>query len=216
VTFSTDIFHPLIVPLTQYTFSASALESGTVSASDDDRLPPGSFSLRQGFPQWFRGRASARSSLENKSTAGEQSRSEAASQDADILDETDQLDSRHVTLRLLEHIKQSFEDTELLDNLPFSVVGNPSAWHAWRAYRGLAKNQTRGRSPAADDQPERSPSSPKQMSDWNWDGVWESRVTNGIEASISEAGLFTNQGLVRFNKLDSAQLKQIRQQISAS
>jgi hypothetical protein len=216
VTFSTDIFHPLVVPLTQYTFSASALEAGTVSASDDDRLPPGSFSLRQGFPQWYRGRARARSNLEHKSPADEQSKSETSIPPANTLDDTDQLDSRSMTLRLLEHIKQSFESTELLDNLPFSVVGNPSAWHAWRAYRGLAKNQARGRSPVAEDQPERSPSSPKQMSDWNWDGVWESRVTNGIEASISEAGLFTNQGLVSFNKLDSAQLKQIRQQISMS
>ncbi|ETN44107.1 uncharacterized protein HMPREF1541_10657 [Cyphellophora europaea CBS 101466] len=217
VTFSTDVFHPLVVPLTQYTFSTSAPEStGTVSASDEYRVPPGSFSLRHGFPQWFRHGTIARSSLENKfelEPTGALSAESAASGQETL---TDTLDSRKITLQLLHHIKQSFEDAEFLDNLPFAVVGNPSAWHSWRAYRGLARSQTRGRSLGDDEPAEKPPSSPKQMSDWNWDGVWESRVRNGIDSSISEAGLFTNQGLVRFAKLDKEQLDAIRQQIRAS
>lgn len=217
VTFSTDVFHPLVVALTQYTFSASTLESaGTVSASDEDRVPPGSFSLRHGFPQWSARGASARSSLENKAEL------ESATDDKDELPTgaesivQDPLDSRKITLQILEHVKQAFEDAEFLDTLPFAVVGNPSAWHAWRAYRGLAKQQARGRSPSKEERPGKAPSSPKQMSDWNWDGVWESRVHNGINASISEAGLFTNQSLVRFAKLDKDQLDEIRQQIRAA
>lgn len=53
VTFATDVFHPLIVPLTTYTFSTGASSEDPVSATDEERLPPGGFSLRHGFPHWF-------------------------------------------------------------------------------------------------------------------------------------------------------------------
>ena len=56
VTFTTDIFHPLIVPLTTYTFTTGSSDTDTVSATDEERLSPGGFSLRHGFPHWF-GRA---------------------------------------------------------------------------------------------------------------------------------------------------------------
>lgn len=205
------------MPLTQYTFSASALDTaGTVSASDEDRVPPGSFSLRNGFPQWSARGASARSSLDNKAELEHTEENEdKATTDVETA-VPDPLDSRKVTLQILEYLKQAFEDAEFLDNLPFAAVGNPSAWHAWRAHRGLAKQQARGRSPSREEAPPKAPSSPKQMSDWNWDGVWESRVNNGISYSISEAGLFTNQGLVKFAKLDRDQLDEIRQQIRAA
>lgn len=217
VTFSTDVFHPLVVPLTQYTFSASALDSaGTVSASDDDRVPPGSFSLRQGFPQWYHsrgGQKSARGSVEGPAVhQDEEGRFVTETEDVDPLD------SRSVTVQVLSHLRRAFEDEDFLDDLPFSVVGNPSAWHAWRAYRGLAKDQARGRSPGRDEAATEKPppSSPKQMSDWNWEGVWESRVQAGISSSVSDAGLYTNQGLIRFAKLDKDQLEGIRQQIRAA
>jgi hypothetical protein len=53
VTFSTDIFHPLITPLTTYMYTTDITDAGTVSATDEERLPPGGFSLRHGFPAWF-------------------------------------------------------------------------------------------------------------------------------------------------------------------
>lgn len=53
VTFSTDIFHPLITPLTTYMYSTDVQDGGTASAFDEERLPPGGFSLRHGFPAWF-------------------------------------------------------------------------------------------------------------------------------------------------------------------
>ncbi|OKL56102.1 hypothetical protein UA08_08666 [Talaromyces atroroseus] len=56
VTFTTDIFHPLIVPLTTYTFTTGSSNEAPVSATDEERLSPGAFSLRHGFPRWF-GRA---------------------------------------------------------------------------------------------------------------------------------------------------------------
>jgi hypothetical protein len=53
VIFTTDIFHPLIVPLTTYTFTTGSSSDDPVSARDEERLPPGGFSLRHGFPHWF-------------------------------------------------------------------------------------------------------------------------------------------------------------------
>ncbi|RWA10028.1 hypothetical protein EKO27_g5088 [Xylaria grammica] len=50
VTFSTDIFHPLITPLSTYMYSTDVQSNGTSSATDEERLPPGGFSLRHGFP----------------------------------------------------------------------------------------------------------------------------------------------------------------------
>ena len=38
-------------------YSTDVQDNGTVSATDEERLPPGGFSLRHGFPHWF-GRAS--------------------------------------------------------------------------------------------------------------------------------------------------------------
>ncbi|KAJ5693656.1 hypothetical protein N7536_004068 [Penicillium majusculum] len=67
VTFATDLFHPLIVPLTTYTFSTGSASDNPVSATDDERLPPGGFSLRHGFPHWF-GRAK-RSGLASGNTS---------------------------------------------------------------------------------------------------------------------------------------------------
>ncbi|CAG8397246.1 unnamed protein product [Penicillium salamii] len=67
VTFATDLFHPLIVPLTTYTFSTGSASDNPVSATDDERLSPGGFSLRHGFPHWF-GRA-RRSGLASGATS---------------------------------------------------------------------------------------------------------------------------------------------------
>lgn len=47
------MFHPLITPLTTYMYTTDIQEGGTVSATDEERLPPGGFSLRHGFPGWF-------------------------------------------------------------------------------------------------------------------------------------------------------------------
>lgn len=53
ITFASDIFHPLVTPLTTYMYTTDIQDNGTVSATDDERLPPGGFSLRHGFPDWF-------------------------------------------------------------------------------------------------------------------------------------------------------------------
>lgn len=198
IIFTSDIFHPLLVPLTTYTFSTSLPDaSGTVSASDEDRLPPGAFSLRYGFPHWFARQKSksGRGDPFLRTAVDERPHTAAvASDDRENLQPLELDTARAVIVQVLKHIKAAFEDAALLDRLPLEAAGNPSAWHAWRAHRGLVKPQPRARSPAngSADEP---PASPKHPGEWNWEGVWESRVSDGIDASISEASLFGSSGI---------------------
>ena len=205
-----DNFHPLCVPSTVYTFSTGALDAvGTVSASDDERLPPGSFSLRYAFPNWFGRGGSLRSSSGNDSTL------DSAEDGSDDVERHLNIklgaasDSRSTTLKVLKHLKEAFEDEEFLDSIPVGAAGNPSAWHAWRAHRGLAHRQHRGRS-LDNTENDKSQMFPRQPGDWNWEGVWESRVHESIEMSSNEVTLFINPGRIRFSKLDDVQYNEIK------
>ncbi len=67
------MFHPLITPLTTYMYSTDVGDGGTASAFDEERLPPGGFSLRHGFAAWF-GRGSrareAQRGVERRTASG--------------------------------------------------------------------------------------------------------------------------------------------------
>ncbi|RMD41507.1 hypothetical protein DV735_g3603, partial [Chaetothyriales sp. CBS 134920] len=189
ITFSSDVFHPLCVPSTVYTFSTGPLDAvGTVSASDEDRLPPGSFSLRHAFPGWF-GRQDSRGSSPDADAAEGQGERGLA-------------DSRGTTLKVLQHLKQAFEDPHLLDLLRLETVGNASAWHAWRAHRGLAQTLDDDRQRFEERPSQTRPASPRHPGQWNWEGVWESRVRDGLEACTSDAALFNVAGPLKFSRLD--------------
>lgn len=194
VTFATEIFHPLLVPLTTYTFAAGALDpSLTVSSADTARLPPGSFHFSHGFPSWNTAkqkRYSAGSSSISSAASTSHAADNAHPNTSPKADETEQDQDRPSVAQVLEYMKRAFEDVELLDSLSLKDAGNPSAWHAWRAYRGLPKIGPRSISPAGGvpGQPGLSPA--RHPADWNWDGVWESRVRNGIDESISDAALY--------------------------
>ena len=213
IALSSDTFHPLCVPSTVYTFSTGALDAaGTVSASDDERLPPGSFSLRYAFPNWFGRQGSLQSSLESNSKLGSSENGAKALERITANGLQGVIYSRSTTLKVLEHFKEAFENEALLDALPLEAAGNPSAWHAWRAHRGLAHRQARGRSPE-DNGTEKPQTSPRHPGEWNWDGVWESRVREGIEISSNEATLFTSTGRIRFSKLEDDQLADIMKEM---
>ena len=249
ITFTSDIFHPLVVPLTQYTFSTSVVDtSSTVSASDEDRLPPGAFSLRYGFPEWFsRGHLSETKSYTTSVTDSDQPRPlkpgspVRGSENRPEINQVGQ-DRKGIILAVLNHIQNAFENDGMLDSMPLEAAGDPSAWHAWRAHRGLARRDARPKSPrsptlgSADD----VPASPKHPGEWKWDGVWESRVNNGIEASIHESTLFGSTGSgragsiatemsnmdprqrmlatadrqIRFSKLSDERLEELKSEIS--
>lgn len=212
VTFATDVFHPLIVPLTTYTFSTSSASDNPVSATDEERLPPGGFSLRHGFPHWFgrakrSGAASGKSSRnvsgnsatpvpsdavpstqdENTSTSGEDNaeNAEESTRVAHVptADQFAEPRAQVPVTELLEYIRSTFDDEDVLDSLPVEVAGNSGAWHAWRAHRrdgeghrGLKRGSPQARLPG----------------DWHWDGIWAKRVQSEIEASQSDPMLFGN------------------------
>lgn len=210
VTFSTDVFHPLIVPLTTYTFSTGASTEDPVSATDEERLPPGGFSLRHGFPHWFgrarkTGRLSTASSrpvsangrnADEGETTTADGPSSPSSRQPNGAEEGDNLTKdkggsasgagKPVPVAvLLSYIRSTFDDENVLDSLPLEAAGNPSAWHAWKAHR-------RENSESATSTSKRGSPQARLPGDWHWDGIWAKRVQYEIEASHSDQMLFGN------------------------
>ncbi|CAG8961955.1 hypothetical protein HYFRA_00013735 [Hymenoscyphus fraxineus] len=246
VTFSTDIFHPLITPLTTYMYTTDIQDSGTVSATDEERLPPGGFSLRHGFPAWF-GRASRRSVERNRSDSLQtprkansgvespgsilsgRSSSPTVGQNTGGSRSTASEPGRRdiTTYEVLRYIRSSFDDDQIMDDIPLEAAGNPGAWHAWRTHRAKlamtaateagstsTTNQGNLMSPRIT-----SPTAARKAGDWNWDGVWEIRVKKGVEASVSEAVLYgtsTGDDLIQFLHMDEDQIEKIKENVQRS
>ena len=207
IIFITDVFHPLITPLTTYTYTTSSDSSDTVSASDDERLPPGGFNLRHGFSTWL-GRAHKNggpSTLPSIHASRDFSQNPPleVSSDIKVLDDdvvakpsenssfqsisvppTDMKPSdRKITIiEILEYVKRAFYDDQFLDGVPLEAAGNPGAWKAWRAYRASKGVKLDGFGKTAGVIDDRE--------DWNWDGVWEQRVRKGVESSIADSTLY--------------------------
>jgi hypothetical protein len=123
-------------------------------------------------------------------------------------------------VKVLAYLRSSFEEPEVLDNLPLEAAANPGAWHAWRSYRGLPKAASRAVNPAQGEAGKGPTMMQKQPGDWNWEGVFEKRVKGAIEVSISDAVLFGSsrpgaQGndTIRFRKLDDEQLNAIKDEM---
>lgn len=218
VLFSTDMFHPLITPLTTYMYTTDIQDNGTVSARDEERLPPGGFSLRHGFPEWFgRGR---RAWPGSRQASGEQARSPASElashATSSVYSPESENDNQPSYMRtgkrsvsiyhILKYIRSTFDDEEVLDSVPLEAAGNPGAWHAWRTHqRKLGKlhedpaavgsgqdGKVDGGQGASSG--EAVNTSVRQPGEWNWDGVWEDRVKKGIAASLSEPVLYGGSG----------------------
>jgi hypothetical protein len=209
VTFSTDVFHPLIVPLTTYTFSTGSSNEDPVSATDEQRLSPGGFSLRHAFPHWFGrarrtdvGSAPSSRSVSLNAGLGTTAAQEGSTQDTAAEPEQRDGDDEEVVptpapmaepvpktrtsvpvLEILNYIRTSFDDETVLDSVPLEVAGNPSAWHAWKAHR-----KDTDTAPASDSK--RDNPQARAPGDWNWDGIWIRRVQYEIEGSRSDATLF--------------------------
>lgn len=199
--------------MTTYTYTTGSAISDTVSATDEERLPPGGFSLRHGFSHWFgRAQRSGISSVNSsrqvsntqdgaldlsKTPSGDKAENERASSagpPSPALSEglvvriphvLSQYEQKTSIVEVLQYVKQAFNDETALDSLPLEAAGNAGAWKAWRAYR-ISKG-----SMSADIM---LGGGGKQTDEWNWDGVWEERVRRGIDTSISEAVLYGGAG----------------------
>jgi len=215
ITFISDIFHPLVTPLTTYTYSTGSSNSDTVSATDDERLPPGGFSLRDGFPHWF-GRSHNRP---NSSTtfprnvsdshfnAAEQGNERATTLKEEEIGSSDgsmavEFPSRPPIMRQhrrLPVFSGRHRLTTMSDVLYYvkSAFDDESALDnlpleaagnsgAWKAWRAHRSSSSQGTGFATFE------ANPKGPEEWNWDGVWKERVRKGIDISISESVLYGN------------------------
>jgi hypothetical protein len=198
VTFSTDVFHPLLTPLTTYTHTTASSDTDTVSATDDGRLPPGGFSLRHGFPHWF-GRAQ-RPAVSSRDVSGSAIDSPAQSVTpvrSAIESATSgspgpsPLATGVSIVTILEYIRSTFSEDAVLDSVSLEAAANPGACHAWRAYRGPALPAQQPLSPTSSGSGEGSAlGRNRRPGEWNWDGVWEERVKRAVNASLSETVLY--------------------------
>ncbi|PSN73552.1 hypothetical protein BS50DRAFT_569075 [Corynespora cassiicola Philippines] len=239
VTFSTDVFHPLLTPLTTYTYTTGSSDTDTVSATDDERLPPGGFSLRHGFPQWF-GRA-RRSTVSSRNVSGSgvgsptQSHTPlpAESKDgavgaADMASFAAAPGKDVSIVKVLEYMRSTFSDEAVLDSIPLEAAANPGAYHAWRAYRApfLPSPVSSPSSPTSETQAGSiskavegsSLNRNRRPGEWNWEGVWEERVRKAVKASLSEPVLFgggAGEDIIRFRDGDDESNEKMKSQLEA-
>ncbi|KAI0966853.1 ubiquitin-conjugating enzyme/RWD-like protein [Xylaria arbuscula] len=238
VTFSTDMFHPLITPLSTYTYSTDVQDNGTVSATDVERLPPGGFSLRHGFPDWF-GRQT-RKAAEGRQSSGDQtarrtphrppppsdlssggspgSRNSAIGQSPGFFESRK---SEVSVFAVLLYIRSTFDDANVLDSIPVEAAGNSGAWHAWRTHR-IGEGKEFESPPTPVDATATVTSSGGQGStrkpgEWNWEGVWEERVKKGISNCLSEPVMFGSTGtaddVIRFLNMGEDDLNTIKENL---
>ncbi|KAI1269004.1 ubiquitin-conjugating enzyme [Xylariaceae sp. FL1019] len=238
VTFSTDMFHPLITPLSTYMYSTDAEDDGTVSATDFERLPPGGFSLVHGFPEWFgrRGRvmADARQAAtvpgaqqtphrppppaEPSSGGSIGSGSSTQGHSSGFADTGRTEPSTYAVLR---YIRSTFDDEGVLDSITLEAAGNPGAWHAWRSHRiDNGKNfgdDNNAHETTSTDHSTPKPGSTRKPGSWNWEGVWEERVKKGISTSLSESIMFGGAGgaddVIRFLNLGEEDVDPIKESL---
>ncbi|KAI0171867.1 UBC-like protein [Hypoxylon sp. FL1284] len=240
VTFSTDMFHPLITPLSTYMYSTDVQDNGTVSATDAERLPPGGFSLHHGFPGWFRRssrgqNADSRQSSGQKdglqtphrppppsmSSAGTPGSKGSAVGTSPGFAETNKKEIS--TYEVLRYIRSTFQDERVLDSIPLEAAGNPGAWHAWRSHRvdsgkvfEDAPGSTEAASANADANVTKAPGADpvRRPGEWNWEGVWEERVKRAVTASLSEPVLFGGVGaaddVIRFLNMEENDVEAVK------
>jgi hypothetical protein len=202
VTFSTDVFHPLLTPLTTYTYTTGSSDTDTVSATDDERLPPGGFSLRHGFPQWF-GRA-RRSAANSRDVSGSTMSSSArdAIQVHTMAGAPPSIIEDVSIVKILDYMRSTFSEESVLDSLPLEAAANPGAYHAWRTYRASALETQYSPTVSVNFAlPEQAGDSGtlgrnRRPGEWNWEGVWEERVKKAVRASLSEPVLFGVEDIV--------------------
>ena len=197
ISFLSDVFHPLVTPLTTYTYSTRDTGAETVSAVDEQRLPPGGLSLRHGFPEWFdEATETASRPVQHRTTADVDAAEDAddgRSNPSDTVESPDQPQARpsHI-VEVLQYLRVAFDTEAVLDSIPLDTAANTGAWHAWTSYRskmaGRNASPVRQSSDAREAGHERSSSPRKQPGgarrpgEWNWQGVWEDRVRKSVQA----------------------------------
>jgi len=217
------VFHPLVTPLTTYSYSNRDTGAETASAADNDRLPPGGLSLRHGFPEWF---GSVSDGFKNKDADTAQRDQQKHDATSGRMPGEDVRSPPH-TVEVLQYLRIVFSTEALLDSVPLEEAANTGAWHAWKSFRSKSTGRKESHSSpsgASDTTSERSmsprqqPGGARKPGEWNWQGVWEDRVRKSVQASISEGILYggdSNDGLC-FSKVDADEVDGMMAKLSAS
>ena len=242
VVFTSDVFHPLVTSLTTYTYTTGSSAADPVSATDVERLPPGGLSVRHRFHRWFEhAPQSPTSPVANGSVASPNGRNSIKRNSWDLPsprtaskghsrkfqsfhipppredDDSTPSEPNYSIIEVLRYVKQVFEDEKCLDDLPLEAVGNPGAWHAWRAHRRkhlkMDKVESQQNTPQ---KPSNVSGRTRQGGGWNWDGVWADRAKKAIQASQSDATLFGNvdsEELIHFLDLDDEGIESAKRKV---
>ncbi|POS81256.1 ubiquitin-conjugating enzyme [Diaporthe helianthi] len=232
VTFSTDMFHPLITPLTTYMYTTDIQEGGTVSATDEERLPPGGFSLRHGFPDWFgrgsRGRpapgqyppetpkssrALAGGGESNSSTPNSKIAATPPSAGRGAAGNTGTGGSTGSKQSFADVHKREISTGEVLrymrstfdDQAVLDSIPLEAAGNpgAWHAWASY-----RGHTAIPEGEP-----AARDPGEWNWEGVWEERVQRNIQASLSEPVLYgdtSSDETIRFLSMEESEVETVK------
>ncbi|KAI9672270.1 MAG: hypothetical protein M1831_002084 [Alyxoria varia] len=208
VSFTSDPFHPLISPLTTASYSTRLSDDDHDHTNAEQKLPPGGFSLKHGFPGWFQKR-SAEPDFDlysNQSSEADNPLKQHASTSVEQSQKIHEVANRIHVVDVLRYVRSSFENESMIDSIPIDAAGNPGAWYAWRAYRNKVLKKAGKVAPDADvgessedkrqqdlapgSAPQPTSNRPRGPSEWNWEGVWEERVKKVVQGSLSEPSLF--------------------------
>ncbi|SPN97695.1 related to ubiquitin-conjugating enzyme [Cephalotrichum gorgonifer] len=218
VTFSTDIFHPLITPLSNQGYAADLQDNGTSGVSNVEHLPPGGFSLRHGFPDWFGRRGAQRGVGGSPRTPPPQTGKTAASTPESRATPAGDMPGYMrsgpegvSTYDVLRYMRSVFDDEEALDGVGLQAAGNVGAWYAWRTHR-----KAQGKVFEGDEEAEEQSAADgvRHPGSWDWDGVWEDRVKAGITGSLSEPVLYGGASgaddVIRFQAMEDVDIETVK------
>lgn len=192
--------------------TTGAAPQGTVSAADAERLPPGGFSLREGFPAWF-GR-----------TGG-----------------AVQMPATYDVLRYVRSVFDDAAVLDRVPLGAAGNPGAWHAWRCHRVKEGVVfpasavgEEETDGGSDDEESVSSRggvpegyqrvaggstTPMASRRPGEWNWDGVWEIRVKKGTEGSLAEGTLFGREAgddLIRFLNVDAGECERVKAELKQS
>ena len=170
-----------------------------MGVTDEESLPPGGFGLSDAFPHWFgvSKRRTASSVNSSRSASAPVDASERELPEMELQPSAAYVRPRAPIANVLDYVKRSFDDADVLNGLPAEAATNPGAWKAWQAHRCSMQQQQGRLGKASSDGKQESNGSrgqPKHSDDWSWEGVWERRVRKGVDASISDQALFGASG----------------------
>ena len=218
VIFETDIFHPLLVPLTTYSYVSNNTESSGKDSNvrHELLLPPGGFSLHGMLSQsegQFHNATMNHVETSNVHTkiasngfkgANFANSRNASASDVSLVPSESQMPQkrrRYVVAKVLYYIKVAFSSYDFLDSILVDDAVNPGAFFAWRSHRlstapdDYNRCQEKAKKPASSQLSATSEinegDSPNTWSgQWSWDGVWKDRVHKAVQASIADSTLF--------------------------